>query len=146
MVTALGLFHHAVLLFLASSAQGYLSVKVGSRNIPKYLKAASRSSDRPDVGPLWHLPNCFETFLNQCSVQSFLFLARQLRDPQTILWVENFTQPALKARKGPSYSEHMRSGSQGSRLLTYHGLAAMNMTLFETWDAYFRKLLFHQSR
>jgi len=52
---------------------------------------------------------------------------------------------------GPSPSESFKSSSSSvsvendkrlsSRLLTYHGIAGLNSTLFPTWDTYFKKLL-----
>jgi len=139
----------------------------------------------------WTLENDFETFLNQCSIQTFVFLLRGLRDPQTVLWVENFTQPSsavVKQTRRPAESD---SGStapdsnnsttisedaddvpidsdagtedapastagndnsldeyaekagwvEQSRLLQYHGLHAINTTLFPSWDTYFGLLL-----
>ena len=40
-------------------------------------------------------------FLNQCAIQSFLFLLTQTRDPHTIKWVDSFTRPTM----GPYGSE-----------------------------------------
>ena len=88
----------------------------------------------------WILPNSFEMFLNQCCIQSFLFLLKSLRDPQTVLWIEEFTQPNVRSLVPPNTSTPGR-GSDHSKLLTYHGLAAMNTTLFPTWSSYFSKLL-----
>jgi len=48
-----------------------------------------------DMGNYWRLPNDFSLFLTQRSIQSFMFLTSQLRDPETCYWVENFTQPNL---------------------------------------------------
>ena len=45
------------------------------------------------------LPNDFRMFLNQCSVQSFLFLLRQVRDVHTLKYVEDFTRPNLAIRE-----------------------------------------------
>ncbi|GKZ00656.1 hypothetical protein MPSEU_001017800 [Mayamaea pseudoterrestris] len=99
----------------------------------------SMSSTQKEGGP-WKLPNDFETFLNQCTIQSFMFLLKSLRDPQTILWIERFTEPAIKQRTKQANAEPS-GGSSDSRLLSYHGLAAMNMTVFPTWQSYFDKLL-----
>ena len=41
----------------------------------------------------WRLANDFLTFLNQVSIQSFLFVLASLRDPHTIRWMDTFTQP-----------------------------------------------------
>ena len=83
----------------------------------------------------WRLTNDFETFLNQCSIQSFLFLLRFLKDTRTVEWLEDFTQPVIPFL--PSDTKE----NKASRLLRYHGLAALNTTLFPTWDSYFSLLL-----
>jgi hypothetical protein len=88
----------------------------------------------------WVLPNGFELFLTQCSIQSFLFLCKSLRDPQTVLWVEDFTQSSIHQKKR-SGNAPPAGGSGTSKLLAYHGLAALNTTHFPTWDSYFSKLL-----
>lgn len=41
------------------------------------------------------IANDFKMFLTQCSIQSFMFLIRSMRDPQTVMWLEEFTQPAI---------------------------------------------------
>jgi hypothetical protein len=90
---------------------------------------------------LWLLPNSFEIFLNQCAIQSlFVFLLKSLRDPHTVLWLEEFTKPSIALKSRPSYA-NQTGGSANSKLLSYHGLAAMNTTLFPTWDSYFSQLL-----
>lgn len=172
------------------------------------------SSDGPRSSPIvsatWGLKNNFELFLTQCSIQSFCFLAKSLRDPQTALWVEKFTQPSIKKRKikkesnpqaslpSEAQAEKQEEKSQAqpvgdamldaaleassttasdpspdpnpdskeskvggrpsnndkdwdgtgtlgssikSELLTYHGLAALNTTVFPSWDTYFSTLL-----
>jgi hypothetical protein len=88
----------------------------------------------------WVLPNGFDLFLTQCSIQSFLFLCKSLRDPQTVLWVEDFTQSSIRQKKRHGYAAPS-GGTGNSKLLNYHGLAALNTTLFPTWDSYFSKLL-----
>ena len=123
----------------------------------------------------WQLPNDFKMFLTQCSIQSFIFLVRSMRDPQTVMWVEEFTQPAISRKKLPlnvtilvdsreeakedlvaeanatstaenstATTENATSTTEApksSKLLQYHGLAALNTTIFPTWDAYFQELL-----
>lgn len=89
--------------------------------------------------PYWELGNDFDQFLNQCTIQTFMFLLKTCRDPQTLLWVERFTQPQITADH--PVGSLPTGGSGNSRLLTYHGLGAMNTTLFPSWDGYFRVLL-----
>ena len=106
----------------------------------------------------WKLPNDFETFLNQCSIQSFVFLLKSLRDPQTVLWIERFTKPTIRAVDKPKKTKAHKDGSDfsdaqdvakqvggtaKSKLLNYHGLGAINTTdsAFPTWETFFEKLL-----
>eukprot|EP00591_Stephanopyxis_turris_P003999 CAMPEP_0195508900 /NCGR_PEP_ID=MMETSP0794_2-20130614/1992_1 /TAXON_ID=515487 /ORGANISM="Stephanopyxis turris, Strain CCMP 815" /LENGTH=458 /DNA_ID=CAMNT_0040635989 /DNA_START=82 /DNA_END=1459 /DNA_ORIENTATION=- len=100
---------------------------------------------------LWKTPNDFRTLLNQCSIQSFMFLLSQMRDPQTMLWLDDFTSPALVSRASDD-AEDPDDDSTGKfdsttkntnevRLLKYHGLGAMDMKLFPTWNSYFLQML-----
>eukprot|EP00527_Entomoneis_sp_CCMP2396_P009231 CAMPEP_0198138172 /NCGR_PEP_ID=MMETSP1443-20131203/1592_1 /TAXON_ID=186043 /ORGANISM="Entomoneis sp., Strain CCMP2396" /LENGTH=662 /DNA_ID=CAMNT_0043799837 /DNA_START=129 /DNA_END=2117 /DNA_ORIENTATION=- len=97
----------------------------------------------------WVLKNDFYTFLNQCSIQSFAFLLKSMRDPQTILWMEKFTQPSIKDTENPSYSlpENAAKSSKmiedDCKLLNFHGLNAIDTGIFPSWDAYFEKLAVH---
>lgn len=95
--------------------------------------------------PTWELGNNFDQFMNQCAIQSFLFLLKNLRDPQTLVWLEAFTQPEITANRNRLFVEERKArpfgGSANSKLLSYHGLAAMNTTAFPAWDDYFRQLL-----
>ena len=100
--------------------------------------------------------------MNQCTIQSFLFLVRQMRDVQTVAWLESFTQPTIIFRRSelarelenyqtgefvePTQDNDGGSGGDAnqmvaSKLLRYHGLGAMNTTRFPTWDSYFLELL-----
>lgn len=96
------------------------------------------STGSPDAP--WSLPNTFEHFLNQCAIQSFLFLLKSMRDPQTVLWIEAFTKPTIHLEARPVDALAV-GGSGNSKLLLYHGLAAMNTTRFPTWESYFSQLL-----
>jgi hypothetical protein len=107
-------------------------------------------------GGAWKLSNDFPQFLNQCAIQSFMTLVRSMRDPQTIRWLHNFTQPTLpegrtsvsltgttEATKAITSDLAVKNpdGMSYSKLLTFHGLGAMNRTLFPTWESYFAGLL-----
>ena len=67
------------------------------------------------------------------------------RDPQTVLWMEEFTKPAISATRNRLAVQERQTlqmgGTANSKLLSYHGLAAMNTTAFPVWDSYFRQLL-----
>jgi hypothetical protein len=121
-------------------------------------------ADNDGTTSYWRLPNDFSLFLTQRSIQSFMFLTSQLRDPETAFWVESFTQPNLvvSGNKKSKFSlsdvmpdlndigttnwpstnkEEKEEEIRTCHLLRYHGLAAMDTTRFPTWDNYFEKLL-----
>jgi hypothetical protein len=127
------------------------SLQKRSIELPPLL---SSSRPPPEEPPLQDYNNeipeaaDFRQFLNQCAIQSFLFLLTQTRDPHTIKWLDSFTRPTM----GPYGSNEIESPLQqqgfvetdkrlNSRLLQYHGLSAMNTTIFKTWDSYFKLLL-----
>lgn len=93
--------------------------------------------------PFWAMGNCFDQFLNQCTIQSLMYLLKTCRDPQTVLWIEKFTRPQIILATNFMVPEAAMplGGSDNCKLLTYHGLAAMNTTAFPTWDSYFARLL-----
>lgn len=104
----------------------------------------------------WNLDNDFPFFLNQCAIQSLLFLMASLRDRQSAIWLEEFTEPIIRQRTKQKHGRDQVMGNMAKaaqdathgtqmqkeiKLLTYHGLGAINTTLFPTWDSYFEKLL-----
>mmetsp|Transcript_27975 Transcript_27975/g.39398 ORF Transcript_27975/g.39398 Transcript_27975/m.39398 type:complete len:469 (-) Transcript_27975:45-1451(-) len=128
--------------------------------------SSSNPSENYFDGQQWVLPNDFRTFLNQCSIQSFMFLVASMRDPETTLWMEQFTKPAIAPSQFDIFDErNYESGSyeessaavddneqeeeqstQKQRpptitMLRYHGLAAIDTEYFPTWDTYFKKML-----
>lgn len=125
-----------------------------------YGSSSNNDNGAPRKG-IWATKNDFRTFLNQCTIQSFLFLVRQMRDVQTVAWLEGFTRPTILFRRSelaselenyqtgvfvePSQDDDDDSGDANqmlsSKLLRYHGLGAMNTTRFPTWESYFLELL-----
>lgn len=63
---------------------------------------------------------CIRQFLTQRSVQTFLFLLSQCRDPHTVKWIEEF------------------GGSRN--LMSYHGTGAMTEK-FTHWDDFFNEII-----
>jgi len=63
---------------------------------------------------------CIKQFLTQRSVQSFMFLLEQCRDPHTVYWMENF--------------------SDSPNVASYHGTGAFNITRFESWDSFLMEM------
>jgi len=64
---------------------------------------------------------CIKQFLTQRSIQSFMFLAEQVRDPHTADWVERLLET--------------------SDLLNYHGTGAFDITKYPNWDSFFLYLM-----
>lgn len=89
----------------------------------------------------WKIYNDFPMFLTQCSLQSFLFLLKSMRDPQTVMWMENFTQPAIRLSEKPNPHGLPQDVAAKSQLLSYHGLHALNATRFPTWESFFAELI-----
>ena len=101
----------------------------------------------------YELENDFQMFLNQCALQSFLFLLEQLRDRETALYLEGFTKPILNKKdksdsdRQETVLEEMELAEDKARhveevkLLRYHGLAIFDKERFPTWQFFFEKLL-----
>jgi len=90
----------------------------------------------------WVLENDFDLFLNQCTIQSFMYLLKSLRDPRTVMWMENFVEPSIDFPSQPDfYGASPQQEKTGSKLLLYHGIGAINTTIFPSWDSFFFQLL-----
>ena len=64
---------------------------------------------------------CIKQFLTQRSIQSFMFLCEQVRDPHTADWIERLLGK--------------------TDLLNFHGTGAFNVTKYPTWDSFFLELM-----
>lgn len=64
---------------------------------------------------------CVLNFLTQRSLQCFMFLLKEMKDPHTNSWIENFL------------------GSKN--LLSYHGSGALDLDRFREWDSVFNELI-----
>lgn len=117
------------------------------RRIVTMSLSTSPEQGAPDVADI-------RQFLNQCSIQSFMYLLTQTRDPHTIKWVDTFTRPTTGPDGSSSHEGSHEENDDNekrafiandkklnSRLLQYHGLSAMNTTIFPSWDSYFKQLL-----
>jgi hypothetical protein len=76
-----------------------------------YEKALAHNKARTDV----------RNFLTQRSIQSFIFLLIETRDPHTVTWMEEF--------------------GGWTNLESFHGTGALNMTLYPSWDSVLRRMI-----
>ena len=91
--------------------------------VPSKLNLRSSSDDNSQHNAYLHNTKrtCFHHFLTQRSIQSFMFLLTQVRDPHTSDWIERFLE--------------------STNLLEYHGTGAFNLTRFPEWDTFFWEML-----
>lgn len=79
----------------------------------KYDGPLQRNMARTNIG----------NFLTQRSIQSFMFLLEQVRDPHSIKWIEdNFCD-------------------NGMTVQHFHGTGAFNLTNYPTWDGLLLKMM-----
>lgn len=93
----------SLLLLLCTITQGF--VPPGR---PQWREASTRTpsptrlyykDERYTNDKVLPIPNDFKLFLTQCSIQSFMFLLKSMRDPETVFWLEDFTQPAIVQKR-----------------------------------------------
>lgn len=89
-------------------------------------------------------------FITQRCIQSFMYLLASTRDLHSVSWLDEFVQPITinnywdeDIGHKPGSEDTFRANDEklGSKLLSYHGLSALNTTIFPTWDAFFTTLL-----
>jgi len=89
-------------------------------------------------------------FLTQRCIQSFMYLLSSTHDLHTVSWLDNFTQP-ITINNYWDEDDDLKPGAEdtfrendkriGSKMLRYHGLSALNTTMFPKWDSFFTTLL-----
>jgi len=88
------------------------------------LKSSSKENENPNnseaIGRL-KARTCIKNLLTQRSVQSFMFLQEQCRDPHTVDWIEKFTNT--------------------SNLLQFHGTGGFNLLRFDKWNIFFLDMM-----
>jgi hypothetical protein len=137
--------------FVPSETVGRPSLQKRSIELPPLLSSSRPLHEEPPLRDYNNeIPEAadFRQFLNQCAIQSFLFLLTQTRDPHTIKWLDSFTRPIMglygnnEIETPLQQQDFVKTDKRlNSRLLQYHGLSAMNTTIFKTWDSYFKLLL-----
>ena len=97
------------------------------KNLPDYSNFGLRASSSEDSSNQHnaYLHNskrtCFHHFLTQRSIQSFMLLLTEVRDPHTSDWIERLLE--------------------SKNLLEYHGTGAFNLTRFPEWDTFFWEMM-----
>ena len=87
-----------------------------------HFMVQNNDNDDPEIAMERNIQRtCIKQFLTQRSIQSFMFLAEQVRDPHTADWIERLLGK--------------------TDLLNFHGTGAFNVTRFPTWDAFFVELI-----
>ncbi len=97
----------------SSSSLHNVKIKTGGNDDSDHIneEAMERNKQR----------TCIKQFLTQRSIQSFMFLAEQVRDPHTADWIERLLGK--------------------TDLLNFHGTGAFDVDRFPTWDAFFKELI-----
>jgi hypothetical protein len=89
----------AFLAVLAMPVTGFVSKLTPQvQSLPETSTTLYYRDDVPPIGsaPKWETPNDFDQFLTQCTIQSFTFLLKTLRDDHTIRWLDDFTSPVYE--------------------------------------------------
>jgi hypothetical protein len=126
MYGAFGTRHLSVLLLLMVDGMAFITAPAyvtpsnkKKRDTIKIRAFREGHGDNPQSDKLSNR-TCIRQFLTQRSVQTFLFLLSQCRDPHTVKWIEDF------------------GGSRN--LMSYHGTGAMT-DKFSHWDTFFNEII-----
>ncbi|KAL7517271.1 hypothetical protein ACHAWX_002206, partial [Stephanocyclus meneghinianus] len=121
------------------------------RRRPRPLPSPDNDASHQSPFPSILVPQDLRHFLTQRCVQSFMFLLATTRDLHTVRWLDNFTKPVIVNNywveeddaPNPGVEDTFREGDKrlGSKLLSYHGLSAINTTIYPSWDSFFTALL-----
>lgn len=95
--------------------------KIHPRVAPLGAKKRSSNDGPKGDNSVMQARMCVRNFLTQRSLQSFMFLLKEMKDPHTNSWIENFL------------------GSKN--LLSYHGSGALNLIRFRDWDSVFKEMI-----
>ena len=97
--------------------------------------SSTRLFSTPDPAPSSGDPNSvYRTFINQCSVQSFMFLLKTTRDPYSIRWLDNFTMPAIRPGGRDHQPQPLRCALLSWPLLSVHSLLRCTRWLHRSWQ------------
>jgi len=112
--------------FMSSSAGfSVWNLQSPSRKEARDLKfLAHKKNDDKDFGFIFKALDTrtsIHHFLTQRSVQTFMYLLKECRDPHTSRWMETF--------------------SEAKNLLSYHGTGAFNCERFPEWDSYLMEMM-----
>jgi len=112
--------------------------------------ASNEDSDDDDISIDETEVQDLRSFISQRCIQSFMFLLASTRDLHTVKWLDSFVKP-ITLNNYWEEDDDYKPGAEdaflandkrlGSKLLNYHGLAALNTTIFPEWDSFFIHLL-----
>lgn len=111
---------HGIFTFIfISNANAFIAKELKFNKVRYSSTVFAISDEKPKP---YDARTCPKNFLTQRSIQSFVFLLKQIRDPHTVSWIEEFL------------------GCSGM-LLTYHGLGALNLKRFSCWDSVLNEIM-----
>ncbi len=111
--------------FVPSSLDTKAQIGSASKNsIGRFRSALHASSNEKKSRPSddrMESRTCVKNFLTQRSIQSFMFVLKEMHDPHTNHWIEDL----LGAKN----------------LLSYHGSGAIDLEQFPVWDSVFTEMV-----
>ena len=116
---------------LASSSHAFSNVqfnkvvekRTGPFPIRTSLYASSDANNSADQNDALQKRTCILNFLTQRSIQSFMFLLKEMKDPHSNAWLANFLEMDKRV------------------LLEYHGTGCLDLERFSEWNCFFDELL-----
>ena len=126
-VSLLLVLKHHVQAFSTSSSRSSSSCTTTSRSLTFCKRRFSRTAlhatnnDKNQQQQQQQQRTCIKQFLTQRTIQTFMLLCSECRDPHTVQYLDDFG---------------------GTRdLLQFHGTGGLNITLFPQWDSYLSNLI-----
>jgi hypothetical protein len=106
------------------NSNGFKQQRKFTKNNVLDATAPSDSNEAPnDANAGLQNRTCIRNFLTQRSLQSFMFLLNEMKDPHTNQWLGEFL------------------GSSHKTLLSFHGSGALDLERFYNWDHVFNELM-----
>ncbi|GFH61790.1 hypothetical protein CTEN210_18266 [Chaetoceros tenuissimus] len=100
-----------------------LKSRTGPFPIRTSLYGTSDANNSADQNDALQKRTCILNFLTQRSIQSFMFLLKEMKDPHSNAWLANFLEMDKRV------------------LLSYHGTGCLDLERFSEWNCFFDELL-----